>query len=33
MADKKAQLFEYEIFPVHKPRVYGLSDLPKKHNR
>jgi len=33
MADKKVPLFEYEIFPVHKARVYGPTDLPKKHNR
>jgi hypothetical protein len=33
MTDKKVPLFEYEIFPVHKARVYGPTDLPKKHNR
>jgi hypothetical protein len=31
--NKKAPLFEFETFAIHKAQPSGLNDYPKKHNR
>jgi hypothetical protein len=31
--NKKAPLFEFETFTVHKAQPSGFNDFPRKHNR